>query len=309
MVDWLCTLAQARAEIKAATGDTVDDAWLISNIPLVSTRINNLTRLRFVPWYELYYYDAFGAFIDDIYRKLDLGRPLLYPVTVIDALGNTLTLGTDYVTVPQDNPAWQLQRINVVFGWSYGINYGVYFWIAPLAFERAIKVTGIWGYRTNYPSEGWVDSLQTITNAGGISATARTFTVTNVNASDGYAQSPAISVGNVLQCITSATPPVYEWMQVIAVDSVTNTVTVQRGINGSTAAIWPQGQEIFTWSVQPEIVRAATRWLGYWYSRRGAYEAVKSDLSQGHTLVYPDDAPAEIMNIIAQTRDWRWMAV
>lgn len=303
MTDWLCTLAQAKSEIKALNGDSADDQWIINNIPLVSTRLNILARTRFIPWVELYYYDAFGAFIDDVYRKLDLGRPLLEPIQVIDALNNSLTEGVDYVLRPQDSPAYQLQRINTIYGWSYGVGYGVYFWIAPIQWENAIKVTAVWGYRNNYPSEGWTDSQQLLTTVGGINASVRTFDVTNVNGLDINAYSPAISVGNYLKIGEEMLGPV------VAI-SGTQTVTVAaRGANGFTAAAHDEDDVVYTWSVQPEVVRAAVRWLGYWYTRRGAFEATKNDLAQGHTLVYPADVPAEIMHIIDQTRDWRWAAV
>jgi len=311
VVDWLCTLSQVRREIKVLTGDTVDDPYLIENIPRISTRINNITRQRYIPWYELYYYDAFGPGIDDVYRKLDLGRPILTPVTVVDALKNTLVLNTDYVVVPQDSPGVQLQRINVIFGWSYGIGYGIGFWLAPIQFQRAIQITGIWGYRTNYPFEGWVDSLQALTDTGGINGTdvVSTFKVTDPGAINSNAQTPAIDVGNVLQLTnTSVTPNTYEWMQVIAVNETNKTLTALRGINGSTKQAWPLGTEVFTWDVQPEINKACVRWVAYAYSRRGAFEAVKNDLSPAgaKTYVYPDDAPADVIHILEQTRDWRW---
>src|SRR5690348_2462663 len=218
MVDWLCTLAQVREEIKAEAGDTADDPWIIRNIPIVSQRLNVMTRTRFVPWKEEYKYDAFGPQIDDVYRYLQLGRPLLHPIDVVDALGQHLVEGVNYITVPQDNPAFQLQRTDVIYGWSYGIGFGVAFWFAPIQFQNAIHVTAIWGYRTLYPLEGWVDSNQTLD--GSINSTARTFVVQDVNGVDGMAQTPAISVGNVLQLTdNSVDPATYEWMQVIAVDS------------------------------------------------------------------------------------------
>lgn len=291
--------------MKVPPNSQADDDWIVSQIPLVSQRIENMTRLRFVPWKELYYYDAFGAHIDDVYRKLDLGRPLLAPVTVIDALQNTLTLGTDFVIVPQDTPAFQLQRINTIFGWSYGIGYGIGFWLAPIQFQRAIQVTGIWGYRQNYPIEGWTDSLQVVTNVSGMDASQTTFTVANVGGTDAYGRTPALSPGNTIQIDT-------EWMQVLAVNTNTNTVTVLRGINTpgfTSTATHAQNAKVYTWSVQPEIARAAARWIGYWYDRRGAYDQVKSDLAVGRVSIYPEDAPAEVMHIIEQTRDWRFTAV
>jgi hypothetical protein len=305
MADWLCTLAQAKAEIKADASQTVNDDWVIANIPLVSTRINNLTRLRFVPYIQQHYYDAFGTFIDDVQRKLDLGRPILLPTAVHDAFGNDLVYGTDYVCTPQDGPFYQLQLISqTVYGWSYGFGFGTYFWIAPGQFLRAIQITGHWGYRANYPAEGWTNSLQALTTTLNATDTVSTFGVTDPNGYDANALAPAISVGNVLQMNG-------EWMQTVAVNASSKEVTAVRAINGSTIATHSTTTPVYTWSVQPEITRAAARWIAYWYSRRGAFEAVKNDLSSAgaKTYVYPEDAPAEVLRIIEQTRDWRWASV
>jgi hypothetical protein len=291
MTEWLCTLAQAKAELKADT--TTDDQWVLDNIPLVSQRILNWTRQRYVPYIQTQYYDSFGPHISDTYRRLDLGRAILLPTMVIDSLDNTLVLNTDYVLVQQDSPAMQLQLISSkVWGWSYGFGFGSgLFWIAPGSYLRKITVTGQWGYRSNYPNEGWGDSGQTL--GGALSDSATSITLSSV---------AAFSPGHVLQLDT-------EWLQCTAVDTATKTLTVQRGINGSTKASHLISTPISLWSVQPEIQRACVRWLGYWYQRRGSYEAVKNDLAQGKVVIYPDDAPAEVVHILEQTRDWRWGVV
>lgn len=312
-MDPLCTYAQVRDEAKLY-GTTAESLaakqWIINNIMHLSARVEVMTRQRYVPYYKEEFYDAFGPHIDDTLRMLDLRRPILLPTRLIDAFDNELTFNTDYVFVQRDSPANQLQLITPrVYGWSYGFGFGTYFWIAPGQFLRKIRVWGIWGSGMDYPSQ-WINSLQTIATVGGINDTVNTFTVADVNGFNEWAYTPALSVGNTIQLINNnVDPAVYEWMRVLAIDETTNTVTVLRGINGSTKQAWPAGQEIFTWNVTEEINRAAYRWLGYWYSRRGDYETYKSDLSQGKTIKYPADAPTEILNIMAQTRDWGWEAV
>lgn len=306
--DWLCTVDQAKGEIKEESDQAADDYWLRQNIPLVSTRINNYTRTRFIPWKEEYRFDAFGSGIDDVYRQLDLGnRPLLQPLVVIDALGNSLVQNTDYVTVPQDNPAYQLQMTNNnIYGWSFGQGYGMGFWVAPIIWQRAIKVTGIWGYRTFYPQEGWTDSLQAL--LADMDASQRTFTVTTVDDFNADAQIPAISIGHVFQIGGGDT---LEWMQCVNIvrgDSDA-TISVIRGLNGTDAQAHDEGDKIYTWSVQPEINRAATRWLGYWFARRGNFEKYKSDYSQGKAVSYPSDMPEDVKGILDLTCDWRWGTV
>ena len=318
MPGFYCTLDQARREVKVAEGDYNDDPRLVDYIRVLSRRLEILTRTTFVPYIQLHYYDAFGTHIDDVQRKLDLGRPILLPTAVLDAFGNNLVYGTDYVCTPQDGPFLQLQLISqVVYGWSYGFGFGTYFWIAPGQFLRKIQVTGQWGYRSNYPAEGWTDSLLKISNNGSpVTPTTTTLTLTSstggtsgLQGFDANAQSPAVSVGNVLQVSDLSTPVNTEWMMVIAVNNTLNQVTVTRGVNGTSPISIPDNTEVFTWSVQPEISRAVARSVGYYYARRGAFEQVKSDLAQGRTSIYPEDLPGEVMNIIEQTRDWRWAAV
>ena len=162
--DRLCTLAQVRDEAKVPDSDHSGDNWIVNNLVDLGSRLNVMTRQRYLPYYQEYRYDAFGTWIDDVQRKLDLGRPILYPTQVIDAFDNVLVFDVDYVFVQKDSPNMQLQLIsNQVYGWSYGFGFGTYFWIAPGQFLRKIRVTGYWGYGQNYP-QSWIDSLQTITS-------------------------------------------------------------------------------------------------------------------------------------------------
>lgn len=314
MADWLCTLAQAKAEMKAE--GTTDDAWVLDNIPLVSQRIENWTRQRYTPYVGLYHFDAFGTQISDVYRRIDLGRPLLWPGAVLDAFGNSLTLNTDYMLYPDDPPWNDLQLVSgTVYGWSYGYGFGSYYWIAPGNFLRKIQIAGVWGYRDRCTTDGWRASGQSIQDTGGINASQTSLTVASGGSlSPGmYLQAGPSTMTTLVSADSwghnqlSITGTAFEWLQVTAISG--NTLTVQRGMNGSTAQAWPKDTALSVWSVQPEIQRAAVRWLGYWYDRRGAYERTKNDLSQGKVLVYPDDAPAEVVHILEQTRDWRWGAV
>lgn len=325
MVDWLATLAQAKAELKAQSNDDADDAWIVQNLPLISTRIMNLTRTRFVPYVKLEYFDAFGTHIDDVQRKLDLNRAIMLPFAVLDAFNNQLVYNQDYVTTPQDTPYFQLQLISaLVYGWSYGFGFGTYFWIAPGQFLRKIQVAGLWGYRWNFPDDGWTYTGQVLPN-GGILSTDTTFSVSSLSGPDANGVSPAISIGTTLllgyntqtintsittlnqQQMLNITSTNFEIVRVIQIAGT--QLTVVRGQNGTTAKAWPAGTQLYSWTVQPEVQRATVRSIAYWYSRRGEFEAVKNDLANGRTLVYPEDLPAEVLQIRDQTRDWRWGAV
>lgn len=296
----LATLPQVRAEMKIEADDSTADAYILQALSFVSERINNSTRMLYLPKFKQYKFDSIGQGIDDFYLTIDLGRPLLSTTQVLDANGNSLILNTDYTLRPQDSPYWQLQRTKYLFGWIYGIPFIPYNW------RNNISVTGVWGYRTNYEWEGWVntnDSVQDTTVVTGGTGMTATQTTMKINSSSGYDanyNAPRFNVGNFLQVDT-------EFMVVQAVNS--QQLTIQRGVNGSTAAIHLTNVPIFTWSVQPEINRAAMRWAGYLFARRADFENVKSDLTQGKTVIFPTDMPSEVEKILEQTTDWRWMAV
>lgn len=118
--------------------------------------------------------------------------------------------------------------------------------------EDAIAVTGVWGYHPNY-SVAWSDSGDTVQDAS-LSADATTISVTDADAG----AVPRFQVGQLLRIDD-------EYLHLIAVDTDTNTLTVKRGVQGTTAAVHNNGASIEVYQVPADVAQLALRWALWLY--------------------------------------------
>jgi hypothetical protein len=115
--------------------------------------------------------------------------------------------------------------------------------------QKAIRIIGEWGYTTERALR-WQDTGDDLA-AAIASTTATTFTVADSDGLDTYGNSPRFSKGQIIKIDT-------EIMQVVGVDDTTNTITVVRGTNGSTAATHLISADIYKWAVPMDIKQACT---------------------------------------------------
>jgi hypothetical protein len=290
-----CTLDQAKAEARMKDGfESADDNALVflqAAIRFVSARIERETRYEFAPRYMTDWYDARGAHVVD-YRLLELTQmPFLSLTTVKDGLGNTLVAGTDYYPYPRGKTPITALRLIAGSGRSW-TQYST-------DWRDAIEVTGIAGYHADY-AEAWFSSGDSVQDDPQISSTETLITVEDVDEEDAYGQTPRFSPGNLIRLES-------EFCEVIATNPSTDTLTVRRGVNGSTAATHVKNTVIDVFQVEPNIQRAALRWVGYLLQRRGAYEQTSFDGVA--TVTFPKDAPGEVEAILAQYRKVRWSVI
>jgi hypothetical protein len=123
---------------------------------------------------------------------------------------------------------------------------------------RALSVTGVWGWHDEYTS-AWKPSSDSIPG-GGITSSATSFTVSSVSGSDGWGLSPRFSPGQLI--IVDS-----EYMHVIVADSATNTLTVVRGANGSSATTHSAGTAISIYTPPADIQEIALRWAAWLYKQ------------------------------------------
>lgn len=288
-----CTLAQALDETRAKAGyESADDnapEYIKKAITHVSARIDRETHYTFWPDIRTEYYDARGSHIID-YRLLELIKmPFLAITTLIDGLGSTLAEGVDYHAWPRGAMPITALRLIAATGRS---------WTAySTDWRDAISVSGIAGYHERY-SAAWLASGDSVQDVGGITDSATSLNVTNAAGADGYGFAPRFSPGNLLRIAS-------EFVEVQAVNA--NVLTARRGVNGSTRAAHAQGTAIDVWQVEPAIQRAALRWVGYLFQRRGAFEQTSYDGIA--TVSFPPDAPGEVKAILDQYRKVRWSVI
>lgn len=293
------TLAQSEADLKfdglTLTAPTVvsGQVYIIEALEFVSARIDAICGQEFAPRIETRPYDATQRYIDWWRNQLILDRPILEPIEVKVA-DQTLTLwdgvyankfSSDYTTYPigmtpatalQGLTSWQAWYNNLLAGYGYAGLVG------------AISVRAIWGYRTRYDEEGWLASGGTVQNDPSLSASGTSLTIANP---DLFSPGMLLRIGD-------------EYLSVSAVNDNTSptpdTLTVVRGVRGSTAVVHLKDAVIEIWYPEPNIVRACLRWSNYLYQRRAVYEAVTINANNTYASVFPQDVPEEVMSILQQ---------
>lgn len=274
------TLDEVKDELLAE--GTADDDKILRGIRQVSHRIDTLFRATvplFVPSLQARRVALSGTAINSVDGTLLLGMPLL-SLTGVGINSQALTVGTNVQAYPvNSSPSFQLQLMgDAWYSW-----YTAY--CSDVRGPQSATITGIWGYHADY-ANAWltVDALE-----ANIDASVTSLTVADVGGTNPLGDAPRLSAGNVIQIET-------EWMDVTATDDATNSVTVRRGVNGSTAAAHTAGTAVQVFQVDESIKRAVVRQTAFQYARRGAFDTVRyGDIS---TVAFPKDMLEEVYGLL-----------
>lgn len=202
---------------------TADDVLLADLIHSVSREIDNLINRRFYPRIETQYYDTPRRG-----NSINFDDDLLNLTTLTNGDGKEIT-SSYYKLYPLNRTP--KERVTVLTSspeqWATDSDGNS---------EGAISVLGKFGYHADY-ANAWIATGATVQNATSINATSTSLSV----------QTGTIKAGWLLQIDT-------EWLYASAVSvSTTDTVTVVRGVNGSTAAIHLNGAAISRWNVDERL--------------------------------------------------------
>lgn len=227
----LCTVNYLRQHRNLTAAETSDDALLLSFIQEASIEICEAIKRIPHPFVQTRAYDYGGSFMPNV-RTLNFDEDLLALTTLNNGGGATIS-ASDYTLVSANSyPKWRVV-LNLISTNSFTYTS------TP---ESAVSVAGIWGYVPHYPS-AWkvltttaevLDDSET-----GVDLTAGTL----------------IEVGHYL-LIDS------EQMLVTALS--TNTATVERGVNGTTAANHLTGVNVAAFQ-QANDIKGATRSIAAYY--------------------------------------------
>lgn len=254
---------------KRGITDTDDDTLLVEMIGEASSWFSHRCQRVFVPYRGTRYYDRYSSRLHG--HKLDLDEDLLEVLTLTTS-GTTLD-GDDYAL--QDinfNPYWQIQLLS-----STGATWGT-----PSEPVNAIVVDGIWGYHTNYAA-AW---KQKTTLGAAVSDT----TTTSVTVGSAAAL-------EVLQYIQIDT----EQMLVTAITG--NVCTVERGVNGTTAATHLNGAGVKAYQQTPDVRKAVNRIVDFFYDHRDTFNRVIQAADGTETMddLMPPDVLTSVYN---HERQW-----
>lgn len=278
------SLADVRQEMNVDTlpARPDDDREITRALRQVSRRIDVLLKARtpfFEPFIETRYVPIDGDLINSSARTLIIGYPLL-SITGVTVNTQALTLDSTVQGFPQyASPFTGLQLLGCDWRTWYSLNCGS----CTTAFAH---IAGVWGYNVNY-ANAWL-SVDTL--SGGIDSAVTTITVTHIDGETIYGDVPRLSAGNLIQIDS-------EWMRVTATNTVSNTATVIRGQNGSTAASHSNGAAVSVYIVEDQIRRAVAKQVAFQYARKGAYETRRMDGIA--TIEYPADMPYEVLKLLS----------
>lgn len=283
MTTYYCSLADARRELRADA--TVDDDRLLQLLAMVAARIDN--EIGIAPWFEPYVEEhemEIEAWrVDSWRRTLSLDRPLLdFDSVTISGHAPTATIAA----YPTRTPYKALRISDCCYTW-YNVACPDCEDVPPYVAE----IVGTWGYRTRYDTAWW--HADDITNAGGINAAATTMTVADADGIDKYGLIPRFSPGQLIAVTTAGAT---EFMRVTAVNATTNTITMNRAENGTTAAAHNLGDDISIFYPEDDIRRGAARQAALLYARQGAFQV--ETIEGIGVITYPQDLLTELRNTL-----------
>lgn len=282
------TFDKVRAELigTAAYQATGTQQQIMSYIRTVTRRIDTY-KFDFEPRYYTRLITASQRNINSYDNVLTLGDYLLEPLA-ISSNGVTLVYGTDVLNYPNDGeyPIQQLRLANPRSGpvrnwypYQNVANCGQVF--------ETISITGFWGIRQYYNTDGFIASGQT---SPVMTDSQTTIITSGAWGNDAFDAIPLFSPGNLIRIDN-------ELMDVIAADEATMTLTLRRGIRGSTAVAHTVGSTIQLWYPEDDVVQEATRQAALLYARRGAFQQTTIS-PDGVTVSYPSDLLASLRAMI-----------
>ena len=237
----IATLYQLRQYLGLSDSDTADDEKLIHALDLATSVIEHFTHRRFCPRVET----VSHTFNLSEKTELLLEDDLLQLTTLTNGDGTTID-SNDIALLPDnsDEPVGVLRLLNgEAFVYS----------TSPL---NAIQVNGVWGWHNRWLT-AWLDSEDTVQD-NPLTDSATTITVTDADGTDSNNQSPRFQVGHLLRIES-------EYLRVLAVDTAANTLTVLRGIHGTTSAQYAQSTTIEIFQPAREAELLCIRYAAWLY--------------------------------------------
>lgn len=231
----IATLYRLRQRLGFSDTDTAEDARLLAALGAATAQIEQAAGRRFIPRKATLTHTITDA------TELLLEDDLLELTAVTDGDGSSVDVG-DVLLRPVEGATGVLQRVDG----------GGFTWVkSPV---QAVSVTGIWGYHDRWP-EAWRATGDSVQD-NPLIAGAATLKVNDADGTDADGESPRFQVGQLLQVGTE-----YVWVLAVA----GNTLTIQRGANGTIAAEYAQSTPIAAYRPPLDVEMLCLRWAAWLY--------------------------------------------
>lgn len=265
---YLTTLSAYKRK-RGITG-TADDALLTEMIEEAGSWFSSRCQRAFVPYRGARYYDRYSSRVHGY--KLDLDEDLLEVLT-LTASGTVLDSDGYVLQDANFNPYWQIQLLS-----STGAAWGT-----PSEPVNAIAVDGIWGYHTNYAA-AWKP----------LSALAENV---NTSVTDFDVTAGQGSRFDVLQYLQIGSE------QMLITGIATDTLAVERGVNGTTAAAHATSDAVSAYQQTPDVRKAVNRIVDFFYDHRDTFNRVIQAADGTETM--DDLMPPDVLtSVYHHERQW-----
>lgn len=236
----LTTLDLLRQYLGLESG--ADDALLLAALEAASMQIERRTGRRFCPFVATLPHTLNPRNPSDLLLTGDLLE--LAALHCND--GRTVDI-SDALLLPGDGrPAGVIRLVGgAAFTWD----------IMP---EHAVSVTGLWGWHDDW-ANAWRESGDAVQDAA-LDESDTAITVTDAAGTDAVGDSPRFQVGHLLRIEDE-----YLRVTAITLDDESDTLTVLRGVNGTTAAPHAEDTPIDTYCLPADIDRLCLRWAAALY--------------------------------------------
>ena len=275
----------AYKKLEVNEGGTSDDVRDLRDFCTTASRMfDGSTRRTFYPRSEVRYYDHPD---DATWLKVD--DDLLEVTIFITQNGDEevssddyyLMCGRSYNLMPYDRLVMVSDGDTPVLLYSDRL-------------QKANALTAIWGYHEDW-ADAWQDGNDTVQDDP-LTAAATTLTVADVDGKDIYGLSPRFKVQMLLKIGS-------EYLYVTGKNESANTLTVRRGVNGTTAAEHVNTTAIYVYRPMEEIAHAVKRLAGWLYAQRDAgYVDQLATVEIGGVVIIPKAAPADVTAMAAMYR-------
>lgn len=233
-----------------------------------------------IPYIDTLFLDYSSTYVSQDSRQLFVTDAPLLEITTLTNGNTSVIAGSGFVLQP--NNRYPKRYVNLL---TSGGSCTAFVPSALGKWQQAISILGVWGYVPHY-ERCWINTGQTIlTNP--LSAGATTLTVTNAG---------VFSRGQYLHLES-------ETVLVVATNTSTNVLTIERGVLGTTPAIHIATTPIYRYQHVTAIQTACTEWSAYlWKNKDKVGEQI--ELFDNGVAIAQGLSP-RVYRALAQHADWR----
>lgn len=247
------------------------DARLLLALRHATAQIDRYTARRFAPALQTRRYAPHGPYT----LRLEIDLLALHALTLPD--GTAVDPAEARLLPEGDGP-----RVALVLPAGGPLRF-----TTGAAPDTLVSVTGLWGTHSAW-SAAWLDSGDTVQDAL-LPADAATITVADATGPDALGLAPRFYAGQLLRLGE-------EFIHVIGVDASANTLSVIRGVRGTTAASHPAGTPLVIYAPPLDVQALCLRWAAW------LYQQVDASIGAGADWLYPPDLPDDLYRLAAPLR-------